>query len=153
MGREHQWIVGRDVGVSSKTIWSVFMDVKPDWADVPYDPDDFGRCFRLLLLAPSYWRRNLKLVALRYPEWAPLVREWDALSKFYLEEPPSGTCPKLYARMRELIDEGRLLAGWKRTSPCSWQGPQRGHRVPVEAIEQALAQPTTEPSTGDVPSE
>lgn len=125
------WIAGRDTGVSSKTIWSVMMGVTPEYAGEPSDPDDFGRCYRLLVLVPE-WRERMPEVAAKYPVWTGLVREWDALTLLYEDEIVNGPkkkgvrmAPKLYARMQELIDEGRLAAGWKRTGPNSWEGPNR----------------------------
>jgi hypothetical protein len=139
MDRASRWIVSGDTGVSSKTIWSVMNNVAPDHADVPHDPSDFGRCFRLLLLVPE-WRKRLYQVAFFYPGWAPLVREWDALSALYIEElkNKNGMAPKLYARMQALREEGMLLAGWKQRGPGSWEGPARGHKVPLETVEAAL---------------
>jgi hypothetical protein len=124
-----KWIVGRDTGTSSKTIWSVMMGVEPDYQSEPSDPDDFGRCYRLLALIPE-WRPRLPEVAAKYPVWSALVREWDALTALYEDEIINGpkvkgyrSLPKLYDRMKELIDEGRLAAGWKKTGPGSWEGP------------------------------
>ena len=50
------WLTNGDTGISSKTIWLVMMGRRlgaNDWADVPHDPDDFGRCYRLLQVMPS----------------------------------------------------------------------------------------------------
>lgn len=38
------------------------------------------------------------------PEWAALAGAWSELTALYIEERPSGMAPRLYARMRELID-------------------------------------------------
>ena len=138
--RALEWIVGRDTGTSSKTIWSVMQMVEPDYACTPADPDDFGRCYRLLKLIPE-WREHLSLVAFQYPDWAPLVREWDALTAMFEEGVRTGWKPPyaMYERMKALEAEGRLLRGWRRTGPHSWEGPARGHTVPREAIEKALS--------------
>jgi hypothetical protein len=104
-----EWRDGRDTGVSSQTIYSVFMGVgNPDRACWPWDPSDFGRCYRLLKIAPD-WRKNLHRVAESYPHtaWVPLIREWAELEKLYEEELPKGTAPKLYQRMKELIAEAQ----------------------------------------------
>jgi hypothetical protein len=121
--RATAWIVGHDTGTSSKTIWSVFQKVTPDYASPPSDPSDFGRCYRLLQLIPE-WRPMLTHVSQEYKEWIALVEHWDELTALYEQELPGGTCPKLYARMRTLIDEGRIAAGWKNTGPGSWEGPE-----------------------------
>jgi len=41
-------------------------------------------------------------VADRYPEWRPLVRDWDKLDALYEEEVPNdkGKAPKLYEAMK-----------------------------------------------------
>lgn len=124
MAREHDWIVGSDTGTSSMTIWAVMMGATPWHASEPSDPDDFGRCYRLLALMPE-WRPRLSKVAARYPLWSALVAHWDELTALYEEEIPNhrGKAPKLYARMRELIDDGRRAAGWKQTAPGCWEGP------------------------------
>jgi len=50
--------------------------------DIPHDPDDFGRCYRLLELFPD-WKSQLGKVAERFPKWSPFVREWDTLTTMY----------------------------------------------------------------------
>ena len=106
--RAYKWIRSGDTGTSSKTIWYVMMGLP--WADSwgpspPWDPDDFGRCYRLLVEFPQ-WRERLGEVAARYRSWGPLVREWARLTDLYEEEAPSGTAPKLYAAVKELLKEG-----------------------------------------------
>lgn len=91
--------------------------------DIPYDPGDFGRCYRLLQHFPE-WHTRLPEVAAKYPVWGPMVKAWDELTALYEEEKQSGKAPKLYKRMKELIEAGRLAAGWKKTGPCSWEGPK-----------------------------
>ena len=99
-----EWMRGDDTGISSKTIWRVMMEARTlsDSNDVPHDPDDFGRCHRLLERFPK-WRARLGEVAAIFPAWAPLVREWNALTVLYLHERPGGACPLLYARMQTLL--------------------------------------------------
>lgn len=112
--RAEEWLVGRDTGTSSKTIYHVMMGYaikrSPYQFDVPHDPDDFGRCYRLLKLFPA-WRERIAEVATALPEWGPLVREWEQLEKLYEEEShkPNGLAPKLYATMQTLIEEGRKV--------------------------------------------
>ena len=121
------WLLGGDTGTSSRTICAVMTGSKlsgPFGADVPHDPDDFGRCYRLLVLFPA-WRARLQEVADAYPMWGPLVAAWDELTALYEEESRNRTAPKLYARIQVLIDEGRLAAGWTQTSPHCWRGPCR----------------------------
>lgn len=99
-----EWRSSWDTGVSSLTIYSVFAGgTLPDGAPgVPHDPADFGRCHRLLKVAPT-WRDNLHRVAERFPAWRPLVDRWADLERLYEEELPTGKAPKLYALMQELL--------------------------------------------------
>jgi hypothetical protein len=98
-----EWAGSRDVGVSSATIWSV-MTGRPsfysDNYDAPYDPDDFGRCYRLLKLFPD-WRKRMPEVAAKYPIWKGLVREWDRLTEMF--ENPKGR--ELYDLIQKLRKE------------------------------------------------
>jgi len=96
-----QWAKGRDTGTSSMTIYSVMMGVPVDRADVPHDPDDFGRCYRLLQLFPA-WKTRLDEVAARYPAWRSLVQEWDALESLYEDALRSDSGAALYARLQAL---------------------------------------------------
>jgi DNA-directed RNA polymerase subunit RPC12/RpoP len=100
------WLANGDTGISSKTIWFTLMnrtapiEFRPD---VPHDPSDFGRCYRLLKVMPS-WRSRLPEVAEKHKSWRPLVAAWDELTALYEQELPTGMAPKLYARMRALIE-------------------------------------------------
>lgn len=125
--RAMKWIVGNDTGVSSKTIWAVMQGTVDGVNrsggnfDVPHDPSDFGRCFRLLQLIPE-WRDDLAKVAEVFPAWKPLVDVWSDLEALYVKElqRPDRRAPELYERMQKLVDEGRILDGWKQTGPGSW---------------------------------
>jgi hypothetical protein len=68
----------------------------------PRDPDDFGRCYRFLRAIPTDDRKILSKMVDTSEEWALLVSHWDELEKLFEEESPSGSCPKLMARMNEL---------------------------------------------------
>jgi len=100
-----EWALGRDTGTSSLTIYSAITG-RPSHHrsyDVPHDPDDFGRCYRLLKLFPQ-WRDKLAETIKICPEWQPFVEAWDELTALYEEEVPNhtGRAPKLYKRMKEL---------------------------------------------------
>lgn len=103
-----EWLGSWDTGISSLTIVAVFEGRNaPDRPDVPHDPSDFGRCYRLLQVAPPAWRANLSRVSERYPAWRPFVDRWSELEALYEEERPTGEAPKLYALMRDLEEIGR----------------------------------------------
>ena len=110
--RAMEWIVGMDTGVSSQAIWARMQGVRGEWwpGNHPHDPDDLGRCLRLLALIPE-WRARLSEMAAESPSWAALVEYWDELENVWRTEgdgtwrPPMGTAmPKLYDRMREILD-------------------------------------------------
>jgi hypothetical protein len=126
--RANMWIVGPDTGTSSETIWAVLQGVTPHRPSPPSDPSDFGRCYRLLKLIPE-WRARLSEVADKYPTWSGLVAHWDELTALYEDELVNGPmergtrmAPKTYDRMKALIEEGRIAAGWKK-SGNGWTGP------------------------------
>jgi hypothetical protein len=97
-----------DAGISSCTIYGALhseggykrLGGRP-WTGVPLDPDDFGRCYRLIQLFPQ-WRTRLPEVAAKHPEWARIVEHWDELAMLYEQEKPSDHCPQLYALMQVL---------------------------------------------------
>jgi hypothetical protein len=104
------FIVGRS-GLSSRTLISVLVpelrevcrnvNGRSELGDHPWDPDDFGRCYRALKLIPGGAER-IDEVAKAYPAWAGLAANWTELTALYEEEEPSGRAPKLYKRMKEL---------------------------------------------------
>lgn len=104
------WLDCGDDGTSSKLIWeqmtrgSGFRALSHD--NHPHDPDDFGRCFRLLA-APwaEGWRARMYEMAKYSGPWARLAGAWPELEALWIEEsrPPSRAAPKLYARMKQLI--------------------------------------------------
>lgn len=127
-----------DTGTSSKTILAVMTDsTSGRVGDIPHDNDDFGRCYRLLRVFPQ-WRSRLPEVARCFPMWGPMVAAWDELSGLWEAycDPAGRVGPKeyaagkdaaakLYARMKELANEGRIADGWERTGPGSWRKGER----------------------------
>lgn len=96
-----EWYASWDTGISSRTIFATFRGYGLDGGPgVPHDPDDFGRCYRLLKVAPD-WRANLRRVAERH-SGVGLVAHWDRLEALYEEELPTGSAPRLYALMQEI---------------------------------------------------
>ena len=115
----NEWIIGGDTGISSQTIWTVLTGTPLKGGDIPHDPSDFGRCYRLLKAIPG-WGDRMQEVADASPKWNPLVREWDKMTELWEKESPSGTCPELYDFMKSLYDECMEAGGWVKTGPCSW---------------------------------
>ena len=98
-----EWAVGRDTGTSSLTIYSAITGKRlPDQDfDAPHDPDDFGRCYRLLKLFPA-WRKDLGKTIEICPEWKPFVNAWDQLVELYELELQMGKAPRLYGLIKQL---------------------------------------------------
>ncbi len=102
-----EWLASWDTGASSKTIYNFMMHggngTRPRYeVAVPHDPADFGRCYRLLKAFPT-WRARLDELAVALEAWRPLVDAWPELERLFEEESPSGTCPKLFERIKELV--------------------------------------------------
>jgi hypothetical protein len=78
------WLERGDTSASSRVIWETLMGrgCTSDGGDVPRDPAEFGRCYRLLLAFPA-WRGRLPEVAARHPVWSPYVDGWDVLCALY----------------------------------------------------------------------
>jgi len=105
------WVCGRDTGVSSKRIWARMMYAQPDrdpFGGYPHDPDDFGRCYRLLKLIPE-WRPRLGEMAAEGSVWEALAGAWDELTEHYEREHAAAggrrwgwSAPLLYERMKAL---------------------------------------------------
>jgi hypothetical protein len=103
-GNVQAWFDGPDTGMSSRTLALVLTKgYSGGQASYPYDPDDFGRCYRFLKAFP-HLRTDLRKMR-EVPGWAGLIGAWDELEKLWEEESPTGKAPKLYERMKQL--EGR----------------------------------------------
>lgn len=100
-----EWVRGRDIGVSSATIYHVMASRPSPYKEFnpPVDPDDFGRCYRLLNLFPE-WKARLGEIAARFPAWREYVQNWAKLTELYESAlaKNSGTAEQLYIVMRGL---------------------------------------------------
>lgn len=107
--RAVDWPGCGDDGVSSKTVWAHMMGMRvamPSGRDAPHDPDDFGRCSRLLAAPWAFgWRERLHELAPFSPAWAGLVARWSELEALFAEEYPTGAAPKLYDAMKQCRGE------------------------------------------------
>jgi len=129
--KPEQWIINGRVGTSSKTIWAVMMDAilpsrkhSRDYS-VPHDPDDFSRCWKLLVFFPE-WKERLLEVAKVFPAWVGFVREWDKLTAMYeaLLAEDKHYSREMYDFMQTLEKEGMLADGWTQDSPSAWHRPK-----------------------------
>lgn len=128
-----EWLLGDDTGASSKTICAAMTGSTSDYADVPYDASDFGRCYRLLRHFPE-WRARMSEMSAKFPTWGPLVAAWDELTAMYeqLCDAEHGRISRasyaanenkfdaMYKRISELVDAGRIADGWEMNGPGCW---------------------------------
>ena len=78
------WIVAGKKGTSSETMWVALMkeNVDPKFMhDIPYDPDDFSRCYELYKFALN--KEDLNVIARVFPYWKPYVDNWDKLCEMF----------------------------------------------------------------------
>lgn len=84
-----EWIGTRHVGISSRTMWVALMgvargvnDFNGDF-DVPYDWDDFSRCYDLVTYG-EVTKEELQKVVEAFPFYKPIIDRWDELVEAYL---------------------------------------------------------------------
>lgn len=77
----NEWIINGDVGVSSKTMWSVLQGIEYA-GDKPYDPDDFSRCYKFVKEC-NITKQELKNISKTLPYWKPYIDNWDKLTEMY----------------------------------------------------------------------
>lgn len=104
------WVRHGDRGISSNAMVEVFegypQGLINGWSPFsthPHDPSDFNRCYKLLEAVPGY-REQLPKTKAVSNTWKVLVEHWSELEELLLEEEPSGKAPKMYKRMRKLIE-------------------------------------------------
>jgi hypothetical protein len=83
-GTPLSWVHGKHTGVSSKTILQATTKVCIDdrfEPDIPYDYEDFWRCYRLMQMVPA--TADIQKVAEVYPFWKPMADAWPELTKLF----------------------------------------------------------------------
>ena len=75
------WRASDDTGMSSLYMASVIWGGGDKYAE-PSDPDDFGRCYRLILAVPGT-RERLHMMAEKSAYWKLLYQHWVELEKHY----------------------------------------------------------------------
>lgn len=98
------WLATGQTGESSKTIaFRMLGGTHYKHESHPYDPDDFNRCFKLLVVVPEI-RPRLREMAAVSPSWSALVDHWDEIEQSFLEETAIGhRCPKTYKIMDRVL--------------------------------------------------
>lgn len=108
-----EWIGTRRVGVSSRTMWCALMGVARDGDgchdvfDVPYDCDDFSRCYALVQYG-EVTKEELQKVVEAFPFYKPIIDRWDALVEAYLSPGGKG----VYEILDGVHDEVMRLKGY-----------------------------------------
>ena len=104
------WLQDGERGISSEAIVSKLagINISGKWGLLaPCDPSDFKRCMDLLKAVPEF-RPRLQEMSEVSEYWKLLVKNWDELDRLYLEECETGSCPKLYDRMKELSVQAEI---------------------------------------------
>jgi len=106
--RMSDWLNGPDTGLSSRALLATidgsrFSGREADRHAHPHDPDDLGRCIRMLDALPEL-RTALPSASAMSSEWAALVAAWDEIEGLYREEFASGCAPRCYERMKAILN-------------------------------------------------
>lgn len=84
--RIHIWLNDGEPGISSKTIVQYLTGVPTGLSTVeydhPHDPDDFSRCYKLLILVPEL-KPQLERMKKLSNVWESLIDNWDKLTEMY----------------------------------------------------------------------
>ena len=100
------WLGGEDTGLSSVAIMMAATGQPCRSHNYPCDPDDLGRCLRLIREFP-WTRRGLALLAVENPIWANMVNHWEELQRSMEQEvgmdwEKGDRAPKTYELMQKL---------------------------------------------------
>lgn len=96
------WLASHDTGLSSKYLAGAVSGAFKSSFAYPRDPDDFGRCYRMMRAIPEVRVLAMRMDALPAP-WPQLHKVWLELERLYEEEFPTGRAPKLMACMNEIF--------------------------------------------------
>ena len=101
------WLASGDTGVSSQNIaFECLGETLRIKSSTPLDPDDLGRCLRLISKVPEC-RAAVDSLGGKYEKWAIAAKHWDELAMMMEEEvgidwSKGRSAPKTYARMLEI---------------------------------------------------
>jgi hypothetical protein len=102
-------MLSRDTGLSSKTMAAIALGAD-NFAlhnlrgDAPYDPSDFGRCYRLVKAVPAV-RSHFDRIGELVPQFRGILLQWDELCAIYERDLTRGRSDDLYRRITELRDD------------------------------------------------
>lgn len=80
-----EWMATHNTGASSITMWAALAGIKPTkiWFGIPYDADDFSRCYDLVKFCEISPDEDLPKILQVFPMYAPIIREWHRLSELF----------------------------------------------------------------------
>ena len=96
-----EWFRGSDTGVSSETMAAIALGAEKGRFNAPYDPSDFGRCYRLVQKVPAI-RNAFDRIGKLEPCFAGILLNWDELCGLYERDLHTGQSKELYRRIKEL---------------------------------------------------
>lgn len=97
------WLRSDDTGLSSRFMARILASGPSAELAFPWDPSDFGRCYRFLRAVPDHL--PLDLMETQGKVWAAMVKVWPKMEKLWEKESPTGKCPKLWDLMQKIIKE------------------------------------------------
>ena len=107
--RANWWLEHGERGMSSETIFATITrrPILRHGPSIPYDQDDFKRCYLLLKAIPE-WKEKLFMLKKLSPAWVKLVDNWDKLTEMleFMMQNGGSDNGKMYEFMEELIDGG-----------------------------------------------
>ncbi|WP_175994841.1 hypothetical protein [Burkholderia vietnamiensis] len=95
------WLLSGDTGLSSETMAAIALGATKKAGIAPYDPSDFGRCYRLVKKVPEI-RKAFPRIAKRVKTFSGIINDWDALCEIYERDLPTGRNEDLHRRIKEL---------------------------------------------------
>lgn len=97
------WLRSDDTGLSSRYMASRLSSRNNKEYGWPHDPDDLGRCIRLLVACPELKNRLSEMESWGQ-HWKALYSKWDELTSLFNEEFPSGRAPRTYKLMEQIYE-------------------------------------------------
>ena len=76
------WWNNGERGMSSETMWNCLSGKKDFKVSIPYDPDDFKRCYKLLEVIPE-WKTELNKLKKLSKTWCNYVDNWELMTMMY----------------------------------------------------------------------
>lgn len=88
--------------------------------DIPYDADDFSRCYDLVIFAEISPVDDLPRICEIFPWYKPIVDSWDALVELYEKQDYKGVRHLLLSKQSDVM----RLQGYGEKYPGWWTKPR-----------------------------